>query len=157
VRLRQEASLQKIRKALDALRLDLGLREHLSSYRLIADGSTIYLAEEDHAVDLVSRRAHVVIHQIVDVLQPFYVQGRQIPALLDPRPHVEVDPAVRGGEPVITGTRIPYEDVASLMRDGVSAEDVQNFYPQVSVDAAVDAYDFASYVDSYVSHPEAAV
>jgi DNA-binding transcriptional MerR regulator len=31
VRLRQEASLQKIRRALDALRGDLGLLEHLSS------------------------------------------------------------------------------------------------------------------------------
>jgi DNA-binding transcriptional MerR regulator len=32
VRLRQEASLQKIRRALDTLRVDLGLREHLSSH-----------------------------------------------------------------------------------------------------------------------------
>lgn len=63
---------------------------------------------------------------------------------------------MRGGEPVITGTRIPYEDVASLMRDGVSADAIRDFYPQVSADAARDAYDFASYVDSYVSSPEAA-
>jgi DNA-binding transcriptional MerR regulator len=32
VRLRQESSLQKIRRALDALRTDLGLRDHLSSW-----------------------------------------------------------------------------------------------------------------------------
>lgn len=156
VRLRQEASLQKIRRALDSLRMDLGLRDHLSLYQLVADGSSIYLLDEDHAVDLVRHKGNVVIHQFVDVLQPFYVQGRQIPALLEPRPHVEVDPAVRGGEPVITGTRIPYEEVASLMRDGVAAEDVHEFYPHVTADAARDAYDFASYVDSYVTRPEAA-
>lgn len=156
VRLREEASLQRIRRALDALRTDLGLRDHLSSYQLVADGSSIYLADEDHAVDLTSQRGNVVIHQIVDVLQPFYVQGRQIPSLLDPRPHVEVDPAVRGGEPVITGTRIPYEDVASLMRDGVAAEDIRDFFPHVTAEAARDALDFASYVDSYVSPPEVA-
>lgn len=40
VRLRQEASLQKIRRALATLRVDLGLHDHLSSYRLVADGST---------------------------------------------------------------------------------------------------------------------
>lgn len=149
VRLRQEASLQKIRRALDSLRSDLGLRDHLSSYQLVADGSSIYVLEKDHAIDLIRQKGNVVIHQFVDVLRPFYVQGRQIPDLLDPRSHVEVDPAVRGGEPVITGTRIPYEDVAALMRDGVSAEDVHDFFPQVTADAARDAFDFASYVDSY--------
>lgn len=154
VRLRQEASLQKIRRALDALRMDLGLRDHLSSYQLVTDGSTIYLADSDHAVDLVQQKSSVVIHQFVEVLQPFYVQGRRIPALLEPRPHVQVDPAVRGGEPVITGTRIPYDEVASLIRDGVAAEDIAEFYPRVTPEAARDAYHFASYVDSYISQPE---
>lgn len=156
VRLRQEASLQKIRRALDALRMDLGLRDHLSSYRLVADGSTIYLADEEHAVDLVGRKGNIVIHQFVEVLAPFYVQGRQIPALLEPREHVQIDPGVRGGEPVIAGTRIPYDEVAALMRDGVPAEEVTEFYPQVSADAARDALDFATYVDSYVRTPEKA-
>jgi uncharacterized protein (DUF433 family) len=57
---------------------------------------------------------------------------------------------------VISGTRIPYEDVASLIRDGVEAEDIREFYPHVTAEAARDAYDFASYVDSYISRPEAA-
>ena len=111
VRLRQEASPQKIRRALDTLRADLGLRDHLSSYRLVADGSTIYFADSDHAVDLFRQKGNVVIHEFVEVLEPFYVQGRQIPALLEPREHVQVDPGVRGGEPVISGTRIPYDEV----------------------------------------------
>lgn len=156
VRLRQEASLQKIRRALDALRMDLGLMDHLSTYRLVADGSTIYLADKDHAVDLVRQKGNLVIHQFIEVLAPFYVQGRQIPALLEPREHVQVDPGVRGGEPVITGTRIPYDEVAALMRDGVAAEEVREFFPEVSAAAARDAYDFASYVDSYVQPPEKA-
>jgi uncharacterized protein (DUF433 family) len=42
------------------------------------------------------------------------------------------------------------------MRDGVAAEDIADFYPQVTADAARDAYDFASYVDSYITTPEAA-
>jgi hypothetical protein len=100
VRLRQETSLQKTRRALDTLRVDLGERDHLSSYQLVADGSTIYFADSDHAVDLLRQKGNVVIHQFVEVLQPFYVQGRQIPALLEPREHVQVDPGVRGGEPV---------------------------------------------------------
>jgi len=154
VKLRQETSLQKIRRALDSLREDLGLREHLSSYTLVADGASIYFADSDHAVDLL-RRGNVVIHQLIDVLAPFYVQGRHVPALLQPRDHVQVDPAVRGGEPVISGTRIPYQDVAALMRDGVAAEEIRGFYPTVGAEAARDALDFARYVDSYL--PSAAV
>lgn len=154
VRLRQEASLQKIRRALDALRVDLGLRDHLSSYQLVSYGSTIYLADSDHAVDLVRQPGNLVIHQFIEVLRPFYVQGRQIPDLLEPRAHVQIDPGVRGGEPVIAGTRIPYDEVVALMRDGVAAEEIGEFFPQVSAVAALDAYDFASYVDSYVQSPE---
>ena len=37
---------------------------------------------------LLRQKGNVVIHQFVEVLQPFYVQGRQIPALLEPREHV---------------------------------------------------------------------
>lgn len=70
VRLRQEASLQRIRRALDTLRVDLGQSDHLSSYRLVADGSTIYFADSDHAVDLLRQKGNVVIHQFVEVLQP---------------------------------------------------------------------------------------
>ena len=102
------------------------------------------------------QRGNLVIHQFVEVLQPFYVQGRQIPALLEPREHVQVDPGVRGGEPVISGTRIPYDEVAALLRDGLAADDIGEFFPEVSPAAARDALDFASYVDSYVQPPEQA-
>ena len=156
VRLRQEASLQKIRRALDTLRVDLGQRDHLSSYQLVADGSTIYSQTPTMPWTSCGKKGNVVIHQFVEVLQPFYVQGRQIPALLEPRKHVQVDPGVRGGEPVIAGTRIPYDEVAALLRDGVAADDIGEFFPQVTPAAARDAYDFASYVDSYVQPPERA-
>ena len=138
------------------LRDGLDEREHLSRYRLVAGSDTIYLADPDHAVDLVRQKGNLVIHQFIEVLQPFYVQGRQIPALLEPREHVQVDPGVRGGEPVISGTRIPYDEVAALMRDGVAAEDIGEFFPEVSPAAARDAFDFASYVDSYIQPPERA-
>ncbi|GAA3709132.1 hypothetical protein GCM10022224_088310 [Nonomuraea antimicrobica] len=149
VKLRNDASLQKIRRALDTLRDDLQEREHLSAYRLVADGSTIYLVEQDQATDLVHRKANVVIHELVDVLRPFYRDGRYIPDLLRPREHVTVDPGVRGGMPVIEGTRVPYDEIAALLRDGVPAERIPEYFPSVSATAALDAVDFADYVDSY--------
>lgn len=149
VKLRADSSLQSIRKALDTLRKDLRELEHLSRYRLVSDGGTIYLADEEHAVDLVRRRGNLVMYEMVDVLAPFYRDGRQIPALLEPRPNLRVDPEVRGGEPVIKGTRVPASDVAALVRDGISPERIADFYPNVSADAASEARDFADYVDSY--------
>ncbi|MEV7357292.1 MULTISPECIES: DUF433 domain-containing protein [unclassified Kitasatospora] len=149
VRLREEASLQKIRRALSTLREGLDEGEHLSAYRLVAGGDTIYLADPDHAVDLVRSKGNVVIHDMVDVLAPFYRGGRRIPDLLEPRPHVSIDPAVRGGEPVVEGTRIPATEVAALLRDGVPPEQIGDYYPGVTAEAARDAADFADYVDSY--------
>lgn len=149
VKLRSDASLQKIRRALDTLRGDLQEREHLSAYQLVTDGSTIYLVESDQATDLIHRKANTVIHELVDVLRPFYRDGRHIPDLLRPREHVTVDPAVRGGMPVIKGTRVPYDEVATLLRDGIPAERIAEFYPSVSASAALDAADFADYADSY--------
>ncbi|MFI6457158.1 DUF433 domain-containing protein [Streptosporangium amethystogenes] len=146
VKLRNDASLQKIRRALDTLRDDLKEHDHLSSYTLVTDGSSIYLAEPDQAVDLVRKKANVVIHEMVDVLQPFYRDGRHIPPLLRPRAHVTVDPAVRGGVPVIEGTRVPYDEVAALLRDGLPPERISEYYPSVTPTAALDA---ADYVDSY--------
>ncbi len=149
VKLRNDASLQKIRRALDTLRGDLPEYDHLSSYTLVADGSSIYLAESDQAVDLVRRKANVVIHEMVDVLQPFYRDGRHIPPLLRPRAHVTVDSGVRGGVPMIEGTRVPYDEVAALLRDGLPPERISEYYPSVTPTAALDAADFADYVNSY--------
>ncbi|MFJ4849165.1 MULTISPECIES: DUF433 domain-containing protein [unclassified Streptomyces] len=150
VKLRQETSLQKIRQALNTLREDLGERKHLSSYVLVAEGDSLYLAESGGAVDLL-RGGNVVIHELVDVLAPFYRNGRSIPDLLRPRDHVAVDSSVRGGEPVIEGTRIPAADVAALVRDGIPPDRINDFYPGVSAAAAEDAKDFSDYVDSYTS------
>jgi uncharacterized protein (DUF433 family) len=154
VRLRQEASLQRIRRALNTLREGLDEREHLSAYRLVAGGDTIYLADPDHAVDLVRSKGNLVIVEMVDVLAPFYRGGRRIPDLLEPRPHVSIDPAVRGGEPVVGGTRIPASEVAALLRDGVQPAQIGDYYPGVTPEAALDAADFVDYVDSYADDAE---
>jgi hypothetical protein len=44
-----------------------------------------------------------------------------------PRMHLVVDPEIRGGYPVVGGTRVDFNLVASLMRDGIDPTDVQDF------------------------------
>jgi uncharacterized protein (DUF433 family) len=147
--LRQKVSLQKIRKAISNLR-DLGEREHLSQYTLVSDGDTIVLLEGDEATDLVRKPGQRVLAVLSDVFEPFAVrEGVVVPRLFRPRQRLEVDPGTRSGVPVVSGTRVPYDVVAGLVRDGVPPEKIKEYYPAVSAEAARDAADFALYVDSY--------
>lgn len=134
VRLRRNASLQKIRRAVGTLRDGLEEFEHLASYRL----------ETDSAGNI------QLLAVIGDVIEPFPIRpGVVVPHMLHPRATLSVDPGVQGGIPVISGTRVPYTAVANLMREDVSADEISTFYPTVTPEAARDALDFALYVDSY--------
>ena len=151
VRLRENASLQKIRAAIGNLR-DIGEVDHLASYRLVSDkGGNIQLVAADQAVNLGNRPGQLQLVAVMgDVIEPFAARaGVLVPHLLRPRPGLAVDPETQGGTPVIAGTRVPYDAVASLMRDGVPANRVAEYYPAVTAEAAGDALDFARYVDSY--------
>jgi uncharacterized protein (DUF433 family)/DNA-binding transcriptional MerR regulator len=158
VRLRENASLQKIRTAIGNLR-DIGEASHLASYRLVSDKSgNIQLLTEDQAVDLGKMPGQLQLVAVIgDIIEPFAARaGVLVPHLLRPRPALSVDPETQGGTPVIFGTRVPYDAVASLMRDGVPADRIADYYPAVSAMAASDALDFARYVDSYDPVPRAA-
>lgn len=151
VRLRENTSLQRIRAAIGNLRV-LGEADHLAAYRLVSDAAgNIQLVTEDEAVSLDKNRGQLQLLVVIgDVIEPFAVRaGVLVPHLLRPRPALSVDPDTQGGIPVITGTRVPYDVVAGLMRDGVSAERIAEYYPSVGAGAARDAQDFALYVDSY--------
>lgn len=155
--LRQDVSLQMIRKALAGLKR-IGEAEHLSSHSLVADGDSIVLVgREDHATDLVRRPGQRVIATMAGIVQPFAPRaGVVVPHLLRPKRHVSVDPGTQGGRPVITGTRIPFDAVAELIEDGIPPERIADYYPGVTADAARDAASFALYVDSYNTGPRAA-
>lgn len=151
VRLRENSSLQKIRAAIGNLR-DIGEAGHLASYRLVSDkGGGIQLVTEDQAVNLGKSPGQLQLVAVIgDIIAPFAARaGVLVPDLLRPRPGLAVDPETQGGTPVIAGTRVPYDAVASLMQDGVTAEQIAGYYPAVTAAAASDALDFARYVDSY--------
>ena len=46
---------------------------------------------------------------------------------------IEIDPTVMMGKPVIRGTRITVERVATLYRQGQNAEDIAQTYPHLSL------------------------
>jgi uncharacterized protein (DUF433 family)/DNA-binding transcriptional MerR regulator len=146
VYLRESQSLQKIRKAVSGLR-SLKKLGHLSQYRLVSQGDTIFLVDDTEDVDLIRHPGQTTLIRLDDVVRPFdTTDGVHVRDLARPAKHVSVDPAVQGGHPVIAGTRVPFEAVATLVADGVPAEDIRLFYPTVTADAARSALDFAEYV-----------
>jgi len=150
VRLRQTASLQKVRRAIGKLR-DLGEVQHLASYWLESDrGGNIQLVRGDEAIDLVAGGQHQLFAVLGDVIEAFPIrQGVVVPHLLQPRTRLSIDPEIQGGIPVISGTRVPYDAVGGLMREDVPADQIADYYPGVTPEAARDALDFALYVESY--------
>jgi uncharacterized protein (DUF433 family) len=152
VYLRRRVSLQRIRVAIDTLH-DIGEVDHLSRYKLVVQGRSVVLIPDDDsaAIDLVDRPGHkMTVVVMADVLRPFKVDEQlTVPDLLHPRRSILVDPDVRGGHPVMSGTRVPFELIAGLVRDGVSFAEIADFYPSVDASAAADAADFADYVDHY--------
>ncbi|HKA69422.1 MAG TPA: DUF433 domain-containing protein [Actinomycetes bacterium] len=148
VYLRRTHSLQAIRTAVSTLR-HLGEGEHLSTYRLVSTGDSIVLVQNDELTDLAGRPGHRVIATLLEIVEPFSARdGVVVPALFRPRTNLEVDPDVRGGVPVIAGTRVPYDIVAGLVNDGMTPAQIRDLYPSVSDAAALDAVDFGRYVDS---------
>jgi uncharacterized protein (DUF433 family) len=106
--------------------------------------------DRERAVDLVDRPGQeVIVVKIGRVLQSFPVRDLDIPNLLHPRKLIAVHPNVRRGFPVVSGTRIAYDLVSGLVRDGVPPDEVKRYYPGVSAGAARDAVAFADYVDRY--------
>jgi uncharacterized protein (DUF433 family)/DNA-binding transcriptional MerR regulator len=152
--LREEVSLQRIRRAVETLR-DLGSRQHLSRYRLVADGGSVIWVTDDQTttqptggVDLVLRPGQEVLVQLKDVLSPFTnAIGLDVPDFTHPRPRLLVDADILAGYPVVIGTRVPFDLVAGLVAGGVPVDRVGDYYPGVDPDAAAQATDYAAYVE----------
>ncbi|GHK02590.1 hypothetical protein SY2F82_43870 [Streptomyces sp. Y2F8-2] len=142
VYLRSKLPLQRIRKAMDQLR-KWDLTEHPAAYKLVTEGDSVFLIQEERAIDLVRRPGQEVIYSLANVFAPFEnMQGRSVADFRRPRPHLEVKENRLGGWPTIQGTRVPYDAVAKLVAGGVAPAEVHRFYPTVEVSGAADAADF---------------
>lgn len=151
--LRETASLQLIRKAVGGLRYLRNL-DHLACYQLAVDaeGSRIVLVEEGGGVVNLSGALgqYRIAAAMRDVLRPFKnMQGAKVVDLRRPRRHLVVVPETHGGYPVIEGTRVQFDLVASLVADGVAPGEIREFYPSVTAAAARDAAAFGRLVDAF--------
>ncbi len=58
--------------------------------------------------------------------------------------HLTVDPAILGGKPCITGTRLSVEFILELFASGASREELMNTYPQLTDEAIEEALHYAA-------------
>lgn len=152
----QSVSLQRVRKAVKGLR-ERGGVEHLSRYQLIAvGGDVVWRLSDGEAVALTGQPGQQLIADMVDILAGFRTQSNAVVPLFEPASGVSVDPDVRGGYPVVTGTRVPYDLVASLLADGVAPKDIAAFYPSVGAVEAQGARTLAQLVDAVRGRAKAA-
>jgi uncharacterized protein (DUF433 family)/DNA-binding transcriptional MerR regulator len=150
VRLRQATSLQRIRKAVAWLQ-ENHPDTHLSAHRIRAQpgGQTIvWISKDRDYFDIVEHPGQGGLQVVMDeVFDEFKTSsGRRVPDLARPAPGVSVDRDVRGGFPVISGTRIPYDIIASLHRDGLKPADIHTLYPAVGKGAVAGAAELAGLV-----------
>ncbi|MGP5383410.1 DUF433 domain-containing protein [Glutamicibacter arilaitensis] len=147
--LRSKVSLQKVRKAFDAMD-EYQLFEHPSSYRFGTDGKTIVAEVDDEIIDLVRRKGQLEAFTMEEIFQPFdNFAGERVADFRHPRPHLEIDPRRLGGWPTVAGTRVPFDAISDLLADGFySPEHVSHFYPTVSEAGISDALDFSEYLES---------
>jgi uncharacterized protein (DUF433 family) len=62
------------------------------------------------------------------------------------KPYITRDPAICGGEPVVTGTRVTVRTILASLAEGMTAEEILADFPTLSDDAlrAVIAFAAAS-------------
>jgi uncharacterized protein (DUF433 family) len=157
VYLREEKSLPKIRRAVDFLRaIEADDWTHLSDYTLRRTSSTIYVVRHDGTVvdleahpghEMVASDEHVDVVSMKVVLAAFTSHsGRDVPDFRTPKPGITIERDVLGGYPVLEGTRIPYDAVASLVADGVSEQAVLRLYPTAPLASLQPAREFSELV-----------
>lgn len=147
--LRAQTSGQRLVRAFGTLDL-LSLNDHPSRYSLGTDGDTIVVEDpySHQTVDLVRNPGNAVHATFEDVFRSFKdFRGNPVVDFKRPSQYLTVDLRTLGGWPTVEHTRVPYDLVAQLVDfDTVQPEDVTEFYPSVSADAARDAVDFSAKV-----------
>lgn len=142
-RLRARTSLQQIRKAFDSLP-EFDLVDHPSEYRFASDGKSVKVWTDDGFMNLNKQRGQYEFYTFADIYEPFINKyNKLVRDFRNPMPHISVNPRCMGGYPTITGSRVPYTDIAELYRAGeLEPGEISEYYPGITDEDARDAVEF---------------
>jgi uncharacterized protein (DUF433 family)/DNA-binding transcriptional MerR regulator len=149
--LRTDYSLQKIRKAVANLHSFADV-DHLGRFNLVGDGDTIVWCTDEASIDLLKKPGQHLVVRMHSVLGEFDGwAGTKVVPLAHPKRGISIEGDVLDGFPVVERTRVPYETIAGLAKDGLGNDNIRYFYPAVSDVGIRGAVEFDHYVVDYNS------
>lgn len=131
-----QVKLPRIREALTIIR-DIDNQERLAQAELAVIGDRIVYRNRRHGVEPIDTRPpggqRVLAVTMASIFDELGVADPQVPQLR-PATGVTIDPRVRGGTPVVDGTRIPTQLIAMLNVDGMTPADIVGLYPSLTAE-----------------------
>lgn len=121
----QRAALAYVREVGDTDRL---AKANFAVY----EGELVYVQEEDGRPVAPHKRGQYFL-RMREVFDALGVEGDEL-TVLYPAERITIDPEVRGGTPVIQGTRIPAALIAEMSTEGVPDDEIMAAYPSLSLE-----------------------
>jgi uncharacterized protein (DUF433 family)/DNA-binding transcriptional MerR regulator len=142
----QGAKPGEIRKVVDFLRALAGEPlERLAQAELAVVGGNVVYRNRPLGIEPLQPSKGGQRVFAIDMSKIFQSLGQPIAgnvAELHPAPKVLIDPNVRGGTPVIDGTRIPTATIAELLDDDVPVDQILAMYPALDTSDVTAAADW---------------
>lgn len=135
----QGAGVRDQRAALEYVREEHDIDRLAKANFAVYEGQLVHLPPGEDQPVAPHRKGQYLI-RMQEVFHVLGVEDAQLKRL-HPAARISIDPEVRGGTPVITGTRIPVALVAELVAEDVPRDEILALYPsleQDDIDAAVD-------------------
>lgn len=135
-RLRGQLPTQTIRRAVDWLRTVADVQHIVHAECRQRDGEIVWIPTGDPHSEVLASRGGQIFLTLDEVWNELDAEVRDGEIIaLHPAEHVDIDPDVRGGTPVVSGTRTPTALVAELIDGGLSPEEIVAMYPLLTVEA----------------------
>lgn len=140
-RLRRQVPTQTVRRAVDWLRGVADVQHIVQAECRQLGDEIVWVPSDDREAEVLASRGGQILLTLDEVWATLSAEVREGDIVaLRPADHVEIDPAVRGGTPVVAGTRVPTALVADLVDGGVTADEIVAMFPLLTEAAVMAAH-----------------
>lgn len=139
----QGAGVRDQRAALDYVREVDDIKRLAQANFRVYEGQLVHVRQDDERPVAPHKRGQFFL-SMREVFETLGSSDGTPVASLRPADRISIDPDVRGGTPVIEGTRVPAELVAALVGDDMTYDEIIRQYPMLSAQDIQAACDWAS-------------
>jgi uncharacterized protein (DUF433 family) len=125
----RRATIDRIRAALRELD-DEGIpRQKLADLVVVSDGGQLLFRFDNRPLQTATADRQTVMEDVLHVTAPYLGHG---PDLLQPGPHLRIQPGKLSGEPHLEGTRLKTAVLYALVSDGYPEAQILRMYPEAT-------------------------